>query len=367
MYLLALLKDKDGVFMISSKTKEILNDGRLIEHRDMWFKRMQNLYDAKHDEFFDKHVLTVDGVRGGPKEPNRIYENPELWVEECLEDLAGKIEEIYKECIFAPPCIESDIYGVHFIDSIFGCEIFYQDEQWYNRYLTSSVGELKKPELDKCEAWQIAKRAATEFVRQGVSLPLYGLPTIASALNIAVNLYGQEILVAMLAEPEDAAHDLKIINDTLCEIHRWYRALLPADQLHTVIAWERTQPPGYGQICGCTTQLVSGEVYAEMVAPLDDALLSVYPKGGMIHLCGAHEHIIPTLRDMPHLKSVQLNDRAAVDLELHYTNLRDDQLIYLIPFENMTVKQAMEITGGKRLVFQGSERQPAAGCGCGCS
>ena len=31
---------------------------------------------------------------------------------------------------------------------------------------------------------------------------LFGLPTVASVLNIAVNLYGDRILLAMLTEPE---------------------------------------------------------------------------------------------------------------------------------------------------------------------
>jgi hypothetical protein len=42
--------------------------------------------------------------------------------------------------------------------------------------------------------------------------------------------------------------------------------------------------PGHGQLCGCTTQLVSGKMYADFIAALDDELLSLYPHGGMIHL-----------------------------------------------------------------------------------
>jgi hypothetical protein len=155
----------------------------------------------------------------------------------------------------------------------------------------------------------------------------------------------------MLAEPEHAMRDLKIINNTLREIHTWYRSVLPAQQLQPVISWERTQPPGYGQICGCTTQLVSGETYKAMIAPLDDWLLAEYPGGGMIHLCGAHEHLIPVFCGMAHLKSVQLNDRASIDLEAYYNGLRQDQIIYLIPCEDMTIEQAVELTGGNRLVI----------------
>jgi len=339
---------------ISNETKKILNDVNLIEQRDVWFQRLQNLFDKKSDEFNNTTVMAVDGIMGSPKTSNTIHEDPERWVVECLDDLAKRIKENDGSNIFRPPCIEYNIYGVHFIDKIFGCEVFFQDGQWYNRQLTTEVGSLVQPDLDKDETWQQAKRAALEFIRQDVALPVFGLPTIASALVSAVNLYGEEILVSLMTESEKAMRDLKIINDTLCQIHEWYRNTLPKAQLQPVIAVQRTQPPGYGQICGCTSQLVSGQIYQDIVAPLDDALLATYPSGGMVHLCGTHEHIIPMLRGMKHLKSVQLNDRASLDLEKYYTGLREDQIIYFMSCAGMTNEQAIELTGGKRLVIIGT-------------
>ena len=53
---------------------------------------------------------------------------------------------------------------------------------------------------------------------------------------------------------------------------------------------------------------------------------------------------------MKSLKSVQLHDRAAEDLELYFKGLREDQLIYLVPCKGMTIEKALGITGGKRLV-----------------
>lgn len=50
-----------------------------------------------------------------------------------------------------------------------------------------------------------------------MKLPLFGLPTLSSALNIMVNLYGEEALVAMLDDEEAAMHDLKLYLDGLRE------------------------------------------------------------------------------------------------------------------------------------------------------
>ena len=207
------------------------------------------------------------------------------------------------------------------------------------------------PTLNSDETFQLSLRAAKRFAASGASFPLYGLPTIASTLNIAVNLYGQEILVEMLADPDNARRDLETINRTLIRIHQAFRAVLPPQQLQPVISWRRTQPPGYGQLCGCTTQLISGELYRDMIADLDEDLLNVYENGGMIHLCGSHAQHIDCFRSMKSLKALQLNDRAAADLPLYFDGLREDQIIYLCPCEEMTAEQAVKLTGGRRLVI----------------
>ena len=92
-------------------------------------------------------------------------------------------------------------------------------------------------------------------------------------------------------------------------------------------------------------------MYREFVAPLDDELLSVYPNGGMIHLCGVHTQHIPIWREMRSVRAIQVNDRASEDLEIYFNELRDDQVIYLNPTSTMTAERAMEITGGQRIVF----------------
>ena len=154
------------------------------------------------------------------------------------------------------------------------------------------------PRLSICSPAARGSSSLKNDLKANVKVPLFGLPTVASALNVAVNLYGQEILLSMMTDQEATKHDLKIINDSLCEIHKWYIANVPLEQLQPVISWERTQPPGFGQLCGCTTQLVSPDMYNDFIAPLDEQLLSVYPNGGMIHLCGSHTQHIPTWRNM---------------------------------------------------------------------
>jgi len=341
---------------ISQKAKEILNRPDLIEKRDLWFSRMQNVFDNADDPWNNRYTFSVNGICANGQ--HSLLTDPELWVEECLESLALNYSVLENEVYFRPLCVEYYGYGVHYVDKILGSEVFLQDGQWYNRYLATPIGELKAPDLENDPVWNATKRAMNAFMEAEVSLPLFGLPTYASTLNIAVNLYGENILVAMLEEPEAAAADLKVINDLICQLHRESRKLIPMGQLQPVISWNRTQPPGYGQLCGCTTQLLSGPLYEELIAPLDDELLSVYPHGGMIHICGAHTQHMNAFRNMKSLKAIQVNDRAAGDLKAYYEGLREDQILYLNPCQEMTVEKAMEITGGHRLVIAGDISEP---------
>jgi len=162
----------------------------------------------------------------------------------------------------------------------------------------------------------------------------------------------------MITNPEAVRHDLKVINDTICSLHRWYLANIPMDQLQLVVAGWRTQPRGFGQLCGCACHLLPLDMYKEFIAPLDDELLSVYPNGGMIHLCGEHTQHIPIWREMKSVRAIQTNDRASEDLEIYFNELRDDQMIYLNPTETITVERAMEITGGRRIVIVAEVPEP---------
>ena len=339
---------------LSDSAGKILNSPELISIRDNWFERMRRLFNGTDDE--SEKVFALRGINGYSDDPSLMYKNPELWVAECLESLAKHADESKDTDIFTPLCIQNGVFGVHYIDSIFGCNVYFKHEQWYNDYLDTEVGELTPPDIDKSEAWQLTRRITEAFIKSEVKVPIYSLPTIASVLNIAVNLYGERILTAMLCEPEAAVRDLKIINNTLIELHRRLIAMMPEtrqNQLQPIVAAGRTQPPEFGQICGCTTQLISPVCYRDIIAPLDSELLGVYPNGGMIHLCGTHEYHIPLFREMRQLRSVQLNDRAAEGLKEYYDGLRSDQIIYLNPCENMSAEKAVEITGGKRLVLVG--------------
>ena len=334
---------------LSPFAREFLNDPARIARQDEWFHRMRCLRTGEYDPYNEKYAYALAGTAPSPEDPALPYTSPEDWVIGCLELLAQAPESSLRR--FSPPCVSSTIYGVHFIDIILGADVFFKDDQWNVRYLTTPIGQLQMPDLDKDETWALARRTALAFVEADVRLPLFSTPILSSALNIFINLYGQEGLIAMMEDEDAAAHDLQLINDLIRTLHKWYRDHIPARQLQGTCATGRIQPPGSGQLCGCTTQLLSGSLYRDKIAPLDDALLGDYPLGGMIHLCGAHAQHIETFRNMPHLSAIQINDRACLDLDAYLAGMRKDQIIYVCPFEDMPADKIMSISGGDRVVL----------------
>ncbi len=286
-------------------------------------------------------ATTQPGVAPGP------------WLAEALGHLAEQAHRVADAQVFRPLCLSYEPFGVHLVDHLFGAVVRFYEGQWWSSPLTSPIGALTAPPLATNALWQRTCAVAEAFLATPTRLPLFGLPVIASALNVAINLYGERLLLALLTEPAAAAHDLSVINAVLCQMHRWYLERLPMHRLQPVVPAGRCQPPGFGQLCGCSTQLLSGDSYARFVAPLDDALLNCYPHGGMIHLCGAHTQHLAAWRAMRSLRAVQVNDRAAADLGEYFDGLREDQIIYLNPGPGMSAASAIGITGGRRLVIVG--------------
>lgn len=328
--------------MLSESTFEALRNEKYIIAREKWFSRMESFFAGEAEGPF-----RLNGT--GTYLPETPFADIEAAIDGALERMNPDV--LLDENVFRPLFLQYHYYTTHLVDNIFGAEVFVRDRLWYSKKLGRAVGTLERPELEKNETWVKLKQHIKYFLDKKLALPLISIPCISSPLNVAINLFGEEFLVSMCLEPEAAMHDLQMIYEVEKEMHLWFIANIPDKQLTSVMGQNRTMPRGYGQICGCSTQLISGEAYREMVAPLDKGLLGLYRNGGMIHLCGAHTHHIPTWREMKDLRVVQINDRACEDLEKYFNGLRDDQIIYYRPCEKMPIERALEITGGKRLVI----------------
>ncbi len=330
---------------LNPATLERLKAPEVISAFEFHSQRLAALFAGERLE----HIFALAGVNAYSYDVITPWQQ---WLPSALDWLATHAA-LAEDCItFRPLIVNWDPRGVHFIDHLFGADVFQlEDTTWQAYYLEQPIGQLEPPDLEINETWRQCREFALTFTELDLPAVTFALPTLSSALNIGVNLYGQRLLETLLMEPEAAHHDLQVINATIRKLHAWYRANLPAERMQCIVPCGRFQPPGYGQLCGCTCQLVSAGQYAEFLAPLDGALLGDYPGGGMIHLCGAHFQHIPLWREMTSLRAVQTNDRASEDLEAYHQGLREDQIIYPHPCEEMPVERILELTGGRRIVL----------------
>lgn len=282
------------------------------------------------------------------------FEEPERCVQQQIISLDEQRDLLRTERFFVPGITGIGLHGVHFIDDLLGAEVFDLDGSgnWQVRSLDQPVGTLEAVDLErsKSKSWELVRRGAAAFMETGVENVSFETPCLSSPLNVAINLYGQEFLLAMYEDPAAARADLEVITDLLVELHMWYQRNLPSDKLQVVGGSSRYRPPGRGHLCGCSNQLVSPELYKEFIVPCNERVLSTHPRPGMIHLCGAHTQHIPAWREMSSLGIIQINDRASIDLAEYLRELRDDQVVYNLDRPDMPWRQAEEISGGRRIV-----------------
>ncbi len=329
---------------IGDTTLDVLSDHRVVDRLDRGLVRLAELYSGERPNT----SMTLFGA-GFHVQPTADSQ-PRDWVARALGQAADHAIVAAADGVFRPLTVEFGPRGVHFVDALLGAQTFQRLGQWWSRSLSTPVGSLRPAQLETDEMWRTTRDVALAFVDHGVTGVLFGSATLSSALNVAVNLYGERFIVALAMQPMAATRDLATISALLRELHLWYREHIPHDQLQGVVAAQRCQPPGFGQLCGCSTQLLSADMYREFIAPLDAQLLGDY-SGGMIHLCGDHRQHIPTWREMQTLRAVQLNDEAADHFERYYHGLRDDQIVYLNPTSAMTAARATRISDGRRLVI----------------
>src|SRR5208282_2834401 len=254
-----------------------LNNPRCVAARNTWMGKLQGLFDGRQVE----GVFNLEGYQCVAT--SNMMEDPRRWLDEILADLAAHADLALDQQVFRPLIVRTRMYTVHFIDAILGAEVFDLDGQlnWQAHALKTPVGQLQEPDLENNPTWRKAQAIALDFVSRNLALPLYEMPTLSSPLNIAMNLYGGDFLITMLDDPPAARHDLRVITDLILTLHRWYRDHVPLAQLQSAASPHRCKPPGFDQICGCSTHVISGDQYARFIAPLDEEILATFPQGGM--------------------------------------------------------------------------------------
>jgi hypothetical protein len=287
----------------------------------------------------------------GKNDPDMLAD-PDAWISDVLADMAARRDLLADRAVFRPAAIHLDPLGVHFVDAIFGANVYIHGPQVWSDELPGGVGSLQSLDIAGNPVFRQAAALARKAVEASQGRLLVGAPVLSCAINTAINLYGQRFLTALVDRPEDARRAVHIITDAMLFLTRAFARLIPDPIRRTSAPENRYAPPGHGLIDGCATQLVSARQYRESFLDADAEALGINRHGGMMHLCGTHRQHIPFWRAMRAMRSVQLNDRATDDLPHYVNGLRADQILYVAPTERYPAERVIELVDARRLVLQ---------------
>ncbi len=279
----------------------------------------------------------------------------EAWLAEALADLRERAPSFQDRLTYRPFALSLARYDLHYSAAIAGCTIHHNETAYVWCTSLEKLGKKTEafcfPDLDEHDAFQEMLRLLRFVVEAtGGRIPVE-IPYVSEPLILAVDLFGEEFLCLLAADPDRADMFLDRLTAFILDMRRRLceaaldAPLMPHGSCH------RVMPEGYNLLFGCTTQLVSGPAYDRYFRDRDRELMRCGAPGGGIHLCGRHTQFCSAWHNMPELKMIQLNDRATVDLEIYQRNLRPDQYIVFMPCKDMTVDDALRITGGRQLVL----------------
>jgi len=190
-----------------------------------------------------------------------------------------------------PQPVASDAYGNYFMPALFGCAVSYpRDQAPGNAPLRVDMEEMARLRVPDLQGSPVVRRAFAEARRLRERYGFCsGAVNTGSPLNVAVNVFGEQFLMACKLEPETARHVLRVIAATELRLYREFSAVVDPEHF----------PPGriafgYGN---CPAVMLSPATYRDVVLPVD---LWVRQQVSELHLhhCGVLDDYIELYRDL---------------------------------------------------------------------
>ena len=139
------------------------------------------------------------------------------------------------------------------------------------------------------------------------------MPDLQGPIDTSEQLWGSELFVAFLEEPELVNRLLKRIVDATLMAAQSFRRLATDRLDPTANAQHGYVIPGRQLIRNDTAILLSPKVYSEHVRPHDARLLEQIG-GGSIHFCGNGQHLIEPMLEIADLKGLDFGQAAMMDI-----------------------------------------------------
>lgn len=191
------------------------------------------------------------------------------------------------------PLLGTDLLAAGYLHSeLMGCDIVYQEgnsPQVVAKNLDEdSMDDIGVPELDKSPVWAKTRRQIDYLLEKYGRVETY--VNLMGVQNVALDLMGQNLMMAYYTEPEKTRALLGKITGLLIDVGRRFRAL-SEDISGGVTAVVRETRPDCYLTSNCSVEMVSNDLYESFLLERDQELADAFGSFG-IHHCGqSMEHV----------------------------------------------------------------------------
>ena len=148
------------------------------------------------------------------------------------------------------------------------------------------------------------------------------MPDLQGPFDTAEQLWGSEIYMGLIEEPELVTALMEKVVQTMLEVEKLYRPLTK-DRLEPFANSQHGYNiPGRLLLRNDSSILMSPDHYRHIVAPMDAQLLKMVG-GGSLHFCGNGEHMIEPMLEIPEVEGLDFGQSEMMDIRRIYALCRE--------------------------------------------
>ena len=148
------------------------------------------------------------------------------------------------------------------------------------------------------------------------------LPDLQGPMDTAEQLWGSEILIALVEEPELVGALMEIIVRATLSLEATYRPLTHDRLAPFACTQHGYNIPGRLLIRDDSSIMVSPKTYRRVIGPHDGALLKRVG-GGSIHFCGDGHQLIDPMLELPSVRGLDFGQPGEMDVASIYARCRE--------------------------------------------